>query len=178
MLLLLDNVPAHPEAGSLASDDGCIKAMFLPPNTTALIQLMDQGVLEALKRRYRRHLLHNLLLEDKDGQSVVEYAKSINLKDVVYMVASAWEDIPTLTFKRSWNKLLKFGEKDKDESATDTCTVATSQTVTEDVVTTAENDHAACREMLHSLVNDISDQEISEWLDQDSDDPAWISVSY
>ena len=79
-LLLLDNAPAHPEAGSLASDDGCIKAMFLPPNTTALIQPMDQGVLEALKRRYRRRLLHNLLLEDKDWQSMVDYAKSIHLK--------------------------------------------------------------------------------------------------
>ena len=51
---------------------------------------MDQGVLEALKGRYRRRLLHKLLLEDKDGQSMVEYAK---LKHVVYMVvASAWDD--------------------------------------------------------------------------------------
>ena len=47
------------------------------------------------------------------------------------MVANAWEDIPALTFKRSWNKLLKFGDKDKDGSATDTCTVATSQIVWE-----------------------------------------------
>ena len=104
---------------------------------------------------------------------MVEYAKSINIKDVIYMVASAWEDIPALTYKRSWNKLLKFGEKDKDGSATDTCIVATSQTVSGDVDATAENDHAACREMLHSLVNDISDQEVSEWLDQDSDDPGY-----
>ena len=28
-------------------------------------------------------------------------------------------------------------------------------------------------EMLYSLVNDISDQEISEWLDQDFDDPGY-----
>ena len=122
---------------------------------------------------YRRRLLHNLLLEDKDGHSMVEYAKSINIKDVVYMVDSAWEDIPALTFKRSWNKLLKFGEKDKNGSATDTCIVATSQTVSGGLDATAENDHAACWEMLHSLVNDISDQEVSEWLDQDSDDPRY-----
>ena len=45
--------------------------------------------------------------------------------------------------------------KDKDGSATDTCIVATSQTMSGDVDSTAENDYAACREMLHSLVNDI-----------------------
>ena len=170
-LLLLDNAPAHPEAGSLMSDDGCIKAMFLPPNTTALIQPMDQGVLEALKRRYRRRLLHKLLLEDKDGQSMIEYAKSINLKDVVYMVASAWDDIPASTFKKSWNKLLKFGGQDKDQRATDTA--AASETASGEVDTNAENDLAACQQMLHSLVNNISNQEISEWLDQDSDDPGY-----
>ena len=49
-LLLLDNAPAHPEATTLMSSDKSITAMFLPPNTTALIQPMDRGVLEAMKR--------------------------------------------------------------------------------------------------------------------------------
>ena len=151
-LLLLDNAPAHPEAGSLMSDDRCIKSMFLPPNTTALIQPMDQGVLEALKRRYRRRLLQKLPLEDKDGQTMVEYSKSINLNDAVYMVASAWDSIPASTFKKSWNKLLRFGGEDKDQRATDTA--ATSQTVSGEVDTTTENDRAACQQMLHYLVND------------------------
>ena len=164
-LLLLDNAPAHPEAESLMSDDHCIKAMFLLPNTIALIQPMDQGVLEALKRRYRRCLL---LLEDKGGQSVFEYA---NLKDVVYIVASAKVNISASTFKKSWNKLLKFGKQGKDQGATDTA--ITSQTDSEEVDATTENDHAACQQMLHFLVNDISDQEISKWLSQDSDDQGY-----
>ena len=45
-LLLLDNAPAHPDKSVWISSDKSIKAMFLPPNTTALIQPMDQGVLE------------------------------------------------------------------------------------------------------------------------------------
>ena len=53
-LLLLDNAPAHPDVSVLQSENGNIKAMYLPPNTTAIIQPMDQGVLEALKRRYKR----------------------------------------------------------------------------------------------------------------------------
>ncbi len=46
-LLLLDNCSAHPDEDELVSSDGKIKAVFLPPNVTSLIQPMDQGVLES-----------------------------------------------------------------------------------------------------------------------------------
>ena len=46
-LLLIDNCSAHPD--ELSSRDGSVKCMFLPPNTTSLIQPMDQGVLQAVK---------------------------------------------------------------------------------------------------------------------------------
>ena len=35
-LLCLDNAPAHPDVTSLVGNDGNIKAMVLPANTTAL----------------------------------------------------------------------------------------------------------------------------------------------
>jgi hypothetical protein len=43
-LLLLDHCPAQAPADVLKSKDVKIKAMFLPKNTTALIQPMDQGI--------------------------------------------------------------------------------------------------------------------------------------
>ena len=46
-LLLLGNAPSYPDSSSLTN--GSITAMFLPPNTTPLIQPMEQGVLESLK---------------------------------------------------------------------------------------------------------------------------------
>ena len=58
---------------------------------------------------------------------------------------------------QTWNKLLKFGEQSKDQGATDTA--ATSQTVSEEVDATAKSDHATCQQMLHSIVNNITDQE-------------------
>ena len=61
-LLLLDNAPSHPDSSLLQSSDGSIKCIYLPPNTTSLCQPMDQGVLENLKRRYKRLLLEKLLL--------------------------------------------------------------------------------------------------------------------
>ena len=85
-LLLLDNAPAHPDVGQLQSSDQNIKTIFLPPNTTSLIQPMDQGVLEALKRRCKKSLLRELLMCDEEGQSLIDLVKAINIKNVVYMM--------------------------------------------------------------------------------------------
>ena len=60
-LLILDNCSAHPDEELLVSKDKLVKAMFLPPNVTSLIQPMDQGVLECLKRHYKRSLLCYLM---------------------------------------------------------------------------------------------------------------------
>jgi hypothetical protein len=48
-VLVLDHCPAHPSSDVLKSKDEEIKAMFLPTNTTALIQPMDQGIILACK---------------------------------------------------------------------------------------------------------------------------------
>ena len=56
-VLVLDNCPVHPSEEDLISDDGKITAFYLPPNVTSLIQPMDQGVLVALKRHYKKKLL-------------------------------------------------------------------------------------------------------------------------
>lgn len=44
--LLLDNAPAHPNAEVLI--EGNIRCIFLLANTTAILQQIDQGVLEAM----------------------------------------------------------------------------------------------------------------------------------
>jgi hypothetical protein len=46
-LLLLDHCPVHPSVDDLKLKDGKIKVMFLPKITTALIQLMAQGIIRA-----------------------------------------------------------------------------------------------------------------------------------
>ena len=42
-----------------------IKAIFLPPNMTSLLQPMDQGVLQNIKLSYRKMLLQTLLLQTR-----------------------------------------------------------------------------------------------------------------
>lgn len=40
-MLIINKAPAHPPT-ILTSCDPCVKVEFLPPNTTILLQLMDQ----------------------------------------------------------------------------------------------------------------------------------------
>ena len=105
-VLVLDNCSAHPNAEDLVSDDKKIFVKYLPPNVTALIQPMDQGVLKALKLRYKRKLLRRLLIEDDRGGSIVAFLKSVTMKTVITLIAEAWDEMKPDTFRKSWRKIL------------------------------------------------------------------------
>lgn len=105
-LLLLDNAPSHPAE----LIDGDIKTIFLPPNVTSLIQPLDQGVLENLKRNYKRCLLRALLDGLEENCSVSDCLKKVSLKDVIYWITEAWDSVRPETLERSWRKLMNTGE--------------------------------------------------------------------
>ena len=83
---------------------GNIHVKFLPSNITALLQPMDQGVLENIKRVYRGQLLTKLI-EGKGEDDVIPLLKSVNIKDVIYKIASAWDQVRDIAIKLSWKKL-------------------------------------------------------------------------
>ena len=159
-LLLMDNAPSHPSTQLLQSQDGNIKCLFLPPNTTSLIQPMDQGVLESTKRRYRKELLKKLLLADTSAEddpelTIVEFWKKLNIKDAMFMIAKAWNDIPESTLRASWNKLL----------------------VNEDAEGSVE-ESAIVPELLHTLkcidgCGDCDEVDVREWITMDSSDQGY-----
>ncbi|GFU62110.1 jerky protein homolog-like [Trichonephila clavipes] len=86
-----DNAPYHPPVEILNAIDDDFTLMHLPPNVTALVQLMDQGVIEKLKRIYRKQVLQTSLLAENDEESVVAFAEKLNMKDVCYMIADSHE---------------------------------------------------------------------------------------
>lgn len=150
-ILLLDNAPSHPSTESLQSSDGKIKTMFLPPNTTAAIQPMDQGVLDPCKRRYKKKLLHHIILENEsEAKTVPEILKEINMKDVVFWIASAWEEASADSLRKSWNKLLPpESDLDSDDGTEDTTEVS---------------------EVAAQLGPDI-ENDICDWMEADIGDP-------
>lgn len=115
-ILLLDNAPSHPDIDTISSEDGEISCLFLPPNTTSVIQPMDQGVLQTIKRHYKRDLLLRLLNEEEVGSmNIAEYSKTLNILDAVLMSAKSWDEVEEKTIARSWSKLLSLPDVPQQE---------------------------------------------------------------
>lgn len=58
-VLLLDNAPSHPPVERL--DQEQITADYFPPNTTSILQPLDQGIIENMKRHYKLRFLRFVL---------------------------------------------------------------------------------------------------------------------
>lgn len=120
-LLILDNAPAHPSESVLVSDDGRIRVMFMPPNTTSVIQPMDQGIISALKRRYITRYLDEVLVvlqeddeaEDTRGARTLANIKAYSIRSALYNFAYSWDAMKVSTLANCWKKLLQ----DKDIEA-------------------------------------------------------------
>ena len=100
-LLLMDQCPAHPPAESLVSSDGKITVMFLPKNTTAHIQPLDQGIIKCFKSNYRRELLLSAIASPAD---VPTFVKQITVKDAIYTCGRAWDNVTPKTVNNCWTK--------------------------------------------------------------------------
>ncbi|KMR04660.1 jerky-like protein [Lasius niger] len=103
-VLLFDDALWHPSVETLSLNN--ITAYDLPPNTTALIQPMDQGIIESLKRRYRAKLLSSFLNEQKGNIDAITHLKSLTIKDAVYWLIDAWNEVTTNTIFKSWRNIL------------------------------------------------------------------------
>ncbi|GBN56921.1 hypothetical protein AVEN_240203-1 [Araneus ventricosus] len=103
-ILLMDNAPVHPDVETRKAE--YITCIFMFPNTTAIFQPMDQGLMESMKRRYRKQILSKLHFEGDDdeqeaGFTTVQFWKALMSKDCVYIINEAWESVPEDIVKRS-----------------------------------------------------------------------------
>ena len=127
--------------------------MFLPPNTTAIIQPMDKAVFEPCKCQYKRKLLAHVIMENEStNKSVPEILKAITMKHVVYWIAAVWEEASSSSLCKVWCNLLP--ESDTDEGVFDV-----PYSPIADVVQTAA-----------PLGKDIQDA-VVEWMEADISEP-------
>uniref|UniRef100_A0A023FNB6 Putative tigger transposase n=1 Tax=Amblyomma cajennense TaxID=34607 RepID=A0A023FNB6_AMBCJ len=90
ILLVLDNASCHSELKNL----GAIKLFFLPPNTTALAQPLDQGIIRSAKHHYRKNLLRRMLLAMESGKMYL-----IDLLGAVHLLAFSWQQVDPVTIQ-------------------------------------------------------------------------------
>lgn len=96
VVLIIDNCPAHPAIGGLKA----IQLCFLPPNTTAVTQPMDQGVIRSLKAKYRSRLI-KLIIKAIDSNKDIP---KINVLDAMKLLTLSWEDVTENTVQNCFAK--------------------------------------------------------------------------
>ena len=84
IVLFVDNCPAHPVVSNLKA----IVVHYLPPNTTAVLQPMDQGIIQCFKSWYRKLLLERMV-DCIDN----EIAFEVNVLQAMNFTKKAWEHV-------------------------------------------------------------------------------------
>ena len=113
-LLLIDNAPTH-----LSELTTCIpiEVVFLPPNTTSLIQPMGQGVVSTFKAYYLRRIFQQLIdkTDEGDKQSISNFWKNYNIMDAVDNINFSWNEVTEKCLKGAWKNVWPQISKDVDK---------------------------------------------------------------
>uniref|UniRef100_UPI00358E44AC tigger transposable element-derived protein 1-like n=1 Tax=Myxine glutinosa TaxID=7769 RepID=UPI00358E44AC len=105
VLLILDNAPGHPESLQFAHPN--VEVVFLPPNTSSLLQPMDQDLIATFKSYYIRHTLERILDQTKNDPSltVSDCWKKYNITDCINNIKESLGEIKPMAWNACWRKL-------------------------------------------------------------------------
>lgn len=102
-LLIIDNAPSHKL--TLIPDN--IKVVFLPPNTTPILQPMDQGVIANFKAYYLRRVFKNLIkyVDGPNRTTITEFWKQFNIFNAIDNIIKSWDEVKETAMNGVWKKL-------------------------------------------------------------------------
>ncbi|XP_056645814.1 tigger transposable element-derived protein 6-like [Diorhabda sublineata] len=167
ILLLIDNCPSHINL----RDFEFIKVVFLPPNTTSVLQPMDQGIIQKIKTNFRKQLVLRFLQDVEENRET-----KISILDAIIMVHQAWEDVPATTITNCFKHSGVLGNQNEEQPSEPAETNALDEPeflpwseslelptlINKDVLA----DYAKIDEGLHTE-QDISDEDLINELDAD-----------
>lgn len=117
VILLLDNSQSFELNPLEIQHDENFEIIFLPPNTTALLQPMDQGIAAKLKKAYFHKMLRTVLQYSEDIQ---EFYMKYNVKDCIRLLHEAWNDMSAISIQNAWKKIMKNNSPEVIEENSDT----------------------------------------------------------
>jgi DDE superfamily endonuclease len=79
-----------------------IKVVYLPPNTTSILQPMDQGGIANFKVYYLR-----IAFAQAIAGTEREFWKNYNILHAIKNISEGWSNVTTTCMNGIWNKLLK-----------------------------------------------------------------------
>ncbi|XP_037768584.1 tigger transposable element-derived protein 1 [Chelonia mydas] len=164
-LLILDNAPGHPTSlGDMHPD---IQVVFLPPNTTSLLQPMEQGVIASFKAYYLRSTFGQAIweTEKQGGPTLKEFWKSFNICHAVKNIDEAWNEIKQPDLNGVWKKLCPDFVSDF-KGFTDTVKKVTKNVVEMGKDLNLDIAPKDVEELLASHSEELTNEDLIEWEQQ------------
>ena len=105
VVLYLDNCPGHPE--QLQNVHPSIEVIFLPKNTTSLLQPMDQGVIAVFKAKYAEKTFSMIrgCLDEQSDATVRQVWKKYDIGQCINFIADSHNELSKHCVQSCWKKL-------------------------------------------------------------------------
>ncbi|KAM9457481.1 tigger transposable element-derived protein 1-like [Clarias gariepinus] len=109
VLLVMDNAPAHPPGleDDFLEEFKFIKIKFLTPNTTSLLQPMNQQIILNFKKLYIKALFQKCFeVTEKANHTLREFWKGqFHIVKCLETIDKAWKEVTKRTLSSAWRKL-------------------------------------------------------------------------
>ena len=89
VLLFLDNAPYHPFDLCFSS----IKVIFLPKSATSWLQLLDAGIMQNFKVKYRKLLFKFVIFRVDKQTTAAEIAKEVDILKTIRWIPEPWVSV-------------------------------------------------------------------------------------
>jgi hypothetical protein len=165
-LLVLDNAPAHPPGleEDLTGEYSFIQVRFLPPNTTPLIQPMDQQVISNLKKLYTKALFQRCFEVTSDTELTLRdfWKNHFNILHCLRIIDKAWDEVSLRTLKSSWRNLWPdcVALKDLEDTATEDVVVNEIVSLGKSMGLDVDSDDV--EELIEDHRNELTTEELQE----------------
>ncbi|XP_017761859.1 PREDICTED: tigger transposable element-derived protein 1-like [Eufriesea mexicana] len=103
-LLLINNAPGHPTNLSHPA----VRVVFLPPNTTSILQPLDQGIIRTFKSYYIRYSFE-LILEKigrrPNSETIAQIWKDFSILNCIEIISLSLKELKPSILNACWEKI-------------------------------------------------------------------------
>ena len=84
-----------------------IELFYFPPNTTSLIQPLDQGIIKIFKDYYKKCLSTSMNFDLSNNVTQKEWCKNVDMYQSMVWISKAWNNLSSTTISNYFTKSLE-----------------------------------------------------------------------
>lgn len=150
IILMLDNCTSHINLSNLSN----IKLIFLPSNTTSLIQPLDAGIIKNFKDFYKNLLVEKIMFSD--DCDVLKILKSTTILDAIMWSKLALDQIKVSTIVNCFETILKIDQRAEQDPVENESYEDKNEIVDDELIDVIQN-----LKMCNDEETDISESDVS-----------------